>query len=132
MLTPKQAAVLTKRLDKIANYVQRHYDQFGMSKKAAYNFCLYVDQTSDHLEKVATTLERDPDEPYMDSFNTPKSPVEMEPDEPYMMEYDNDRDDQLMEDDDLTPGNEEGEWVAEGGYWDDREATGSNWYERGE
>jgi hypothetical protein len=135
MLTKKEAIALTKRLDKIANHVQGNFDQMGLSKKAAYDFCLYLDQTANGLEKAAgvgrsaTTLQRAPDEEYMDSFNSPKGPVKIDPDEQYMNEYENDDDSQVVEDDQIAPMND-GDWEVDAGDEDDwyTEAGEDDWH----
>jgi hypothetical protein len=138
MLTRKQVKALTQRLDKIANHVESNFQSFGMSKKAAYDFCMYIDQTSDLLEdgaRESTTLERDDDEGYMDSFDTPNGPIETEPDEPYMDNFEDDTDDQVVKDDDLVPMTD-GDWHAEAGSednWYDKasseDADEGNWYD---
>lgn len=137
MLTRRQVVALTQKLDKIANAVQENPSSFGLSKKAAYNFCLTTDTVSDQLEELAgveregNTLKRDPDEPYMDTFD--EAGVvdnQMDADEPYMHEYSDDTDSQIVEDNDLTPMNDGdlevdalfddwGDLEASGDYWDD-------------
>jgi len=91
MLTKREIIAYTKRLDKIATEVQGNWNSYGLSKKAAYDFCLHVDSLSDRLERLvgldrqAKTLETQPDEPYMDQFNQHGvQDGEGDTDEPYM------------------------------------------------
>lgn len=149
MLNQKQAKVLTRRLDKIANHVESHYSEIGLSKKEAYDFCLYLDETSDILEKAAEgdemdegledeeldarTLKKQPDEPYMDAFDNAHQPHQTADDEPYMDHFEENPHTQVVEDDDLVPMND-GDWEvsASSGNWYTRSksaSSASNWYE---
>ena len=121
MLNRKQAKALSTRLDKIANHVQSHFNEMGLSKKEAYDFCLYLDKTSDVLEHKATTLKRDEDEDYMDSFNAPDGVHERDEDEDFMDTFDDNNDDQIATDDALAPLHD-GDWSVESYDADD------NWY----
>ena len=124
MLTRKNAKMLTDRLDTIANQVQKRYEAMGLTKQAAYDFCMYLDQTSDLVERTAKTLDREPDEPYMDTFDHPMAPHEMEADEPYMRHFEDDNDSQLADHPDLTPMHTASNW-----YEQEKTASASNWYE---
>jgi len=152
MLNRKQAQALTRRLDKISNHVESRYAEIGLSEKEAYNFCLYLDQTSDLLERSsedhgdeqededeevdAATLQRDMDEQYMDTFDSPHQPHQMDADEPYMRQFENDPS-QIMDDNDLSPVND-GDWDVSASGEDNwytrstRSASESNWYTRGQ
>lgn len=134
MLNNKQAQVLTRRLDKIANHVESRYSEIGLSKKEAYDFCLYLDETADLLEKAAEkdhdmedeevdsrVLQKEQDEPYMDAFENSHAPHQTEPDEPYMNHFEENPHTQVVDDDDLVPMNN-GDWGVS--------ASESNWYTR--
>lgn len=142
----RQAQVLSRRLDKIANHVESRYVEMGLTKKQAYDFCLYLDETSDLLERAAeedddlledeevdaATLKREMDEPYMDHFDNPHQPHQIHQDEPYMRHFEEDPSTQLVDDADLTPEND-GEWGVSASNWYDRSARRSargNWYTR--
>lgn len=144
MLNRKQAMALTKRLDKIATHVEAKYASIGLSKKEAYDFCLYLDETSDLLERAAeehdeyedeevdAALLREEDEPYMDTFDNAHAPHQVEDDEPYMDHFEEDPNTQVVDADDLAPMND-GEWGVSANtnwYEQSKRASTSNWYER--
>ena len=159
MLKKASVKKCTNRLDKIANEVQNNWQDLGLTKKAAFNFCLKVDQISDHLEKMAgldpisDVLEMEDDEPYMENYETGgAAPGDREDDEPYMDHYLDDTSDEFgspMEgetseelqgrkdawDDDWDDFDQdvdvESSWYGqdEDTNWYDKEA--SNWYEEG-
>lgn len=74
MLTKKEAKILTERLDRIANAVQRNPSSYSMTKKAAHDFCFQLDKTSDMIETTLgldsfpPVLQHDADEDYMAHF----------------------------------------------------------------
>lgn len=47
--------------------------------------------TASQMSKAAKVLQRDSDEPYMDTFKNPMSPIETDSDEPYMSAYGDDQ-----------------------------------------
>lgn len=47
--------------------------------------------TAKQISKAAKVLQRDSDEPYMDTFKNPMSPIETDSDEPYMSAYGDDQ-----------------------------------------
>jgi hypothetical protein len=47
--------------------------------------------TARQISKAAKVLQRDSDEPYMDTFKNPMSPIETDSDEPYMSAYGDDQ-----------------------------------------
>lgn len=140
MLKKASVKKCTKRLDKIASEVQSNWQDLGLTKKAAFNFCLKVDQISDHLEKMAgmdpisDVLEMEDDEPYMTNYETGgAAPGEREDDEPYMDHFLDDTGDEFG-------GPMEGETSEElqgtkDAWWDDVDVESSwndedNWYDR--
>lgn len=52
--------------------------------------------------KAAKVLQRDSDEPYMDSFNSITKPIETDADEPYMQTYADDQSSAVIEGEDET------------------------------
>jgi hypothetical protein len=103
MLSRKQAVRLTQRLDKIANHVQQNYREIGLSRKEARDFCLYVDRTSDQIEKNADVLLHDmAEDPELSTFDGPKVHERM-PDDPVMDTFNENTHTQLVSDPDLTP-----------------------------
>jgi hypothetical protein len=69
-LHPKLGAELTRNLDAFADRFQ--IAAFGKESLEAWK------------AKVARVDQRDPDEPYMETFQNPQKPIEVEADEPYM------------------------------------------------
>jgi len=102
MTMPKFAAqdannILT-RLDKIAGTIQANYDKWGMDFETARALVQDLDKTADEVEvaafgkesfqrRQAEVIRREPDEPYMETFQVNPSPVQIEADEPYMKLY---------------------------------------------
>jgi hypothetical protein len=54
------------------------------------------------MAKAAQVLQRDSDEPYMDTFKNPMSPIETDSDEPYMAAYGDDQSSAVIEAEDDT------------------------------
>jgi hypothetical protein len=88
MLNKREIKAYTQRLDAMANEVQSNWKSYGLTKKAAYDFCYQVDTLADSLDnlRVAEWLEGDEDEAYMNWFNT-HGVVDGPSDEPYMDEF---------------------------------------------
>ena len=93
---------LLGRLDRIASEVQEKHESWGMSFEAAKSMVNEIDKIADELElatygqdsmitRQAQVLQRESDEPYMETFQNPMQPRQVEADEPYMQAY---RDDQ--------------------------------------
>lgn len=136
------AKEITARLDKIANLVEERYAQLGMSRREAYDFCLYLDKTSDLIEEEelleeedrdAAVLIREEDEPYMDTFENAHEPIIVQEDEPYMDAFEEDPHTQLIEDEELTPLSD-GTEITAGGNWYEQPSQRSaslnyNWYD---
>lgn len=105
-ISKTQAREFTKRLDFLANVVQKNWKTMGLAedaeaaKKIAYDFCVACDQVSDAIElsaievekqaKQAQVLQAEPDEPYMAAFDNVNNPISTQADEPYMASYDED------------------------------------------
>lgn len=103
----KKASELLGRLDRIAADIQAHYKSFGMSQDDARPLVLHLDKVADELEtrmygeaslqrrqveilKQAKVIQKDSDEAYMDTFNSPSKPHQTDGDEPYMSAYGDD------------------------------------------
>lgn len=123
MLNKREIIAYTKRLDKIANEVQGNWKSYGMTRKAAYDFCLHVDTLSDRLEglvglnRKAKSLDTQPDEPYMQWFDTHGVVEEGDADEEYMGHFRKDPNGQFQEEtlegepqDELTGKNASANW----------------------
>jgi hypothetical protein len=88
--------ILTK-LDETAKTVEDLRDSGKVSPREAGELLHNIDSFADKLEirvsgeeafraRKAKVLKRDPDEPWMDTFENPQKPIQAEPDEPYMHE----------------------------------------------
>jgi len=94
------------RLDKLASTIQAQHEQWGIPFEAAKSMVNDLDKTADEIEVVAfgerslherqaelvtaKVVQRESDEPYMDTFQNPQSPHQVESDEPYMSAYQSD------------------------------------------
>jgi hypothetical protein len=99
------------RLDRMASTVQKDHEKWGMSFEVAKELVNEIDRVADDLEvntygerslvtrqaqvlegmdKTAEVIQREGDEPYMDTFKNPHQPRQTEADEPYMAAYAND------------------------------------------
>ena len=112
MTTPKFAKAdadrMLGRLDRLAETIQTNHESWGMPFDTAKGLVNEIDKTADEIEaaafgaaslqnrqievvtassKKAEVIQRDGDEPYMDTFKNPQAPVQIEADEPYMKEY---------------------------------------------
>lgn len=103
MSMPKFAAQdanqLLSSLDKSAGLLQANYEKLGMSFEEARAMVHDLDRTADEIEiatfgkesftrRQAEVIRREPDEPYMKTFDVNPQPVQIEADEPYMKLYD--------------------------------------------
>ena len=96
------------RLDRIASTVQENHEKWGLPFEIARDLVNEIDRTADEMEKAAygedsmtvrqeqvlkqaKVLEREADEPYMDTFSNPMKPHQTEADEPYMQAYGDDQ-----------------------------------------
>lgn len=106
-----QADRVLSRLDRVASVVQERHQEWGLSFKAAKQLVNEIDKIADELEKAtfgeqsviarqasvlglektAEVIQRDSDEPYMDTFDSPMMPIQREADEPYMQQYSDDQ-----------------------------------------
>jgi tetratricopeptide (TPR) repeat protein len=104
----KNADQLLARLDRMASTIQDNHETWGMPFPVAKGLVNDIDKMADEIEeasfgvdslltrqteiiaKTAEVIQRDTDEPYMDSFKNPHEPVQTEADEPYMSAYSND------------------------------------------
>ena len=96
------------RLDKMASHIQTNHEKWGMSFDEAKGLVNDLDKTADEIEKLAygedsmlrrqvevlktaEVVQRDSDEPYMDTFKNPMQPHVLNADEPYMSAYGDDQ-----------------------------------------
>ena len=97
------------RLDRIAATVQDKYASWGMPFEQAKQIVNALDKTADEIEaasfggeslarrkaeilgKTAAVLQREADEPYMDTFKNPMQPRQVDADEKYMSLYKDDQ-----------------------------------------
>lgn len=104
----KQASALLGRLDKIATDIQANHASWGMSFEDARSLVNSLDKVADQLEtnffgpesfqarqveilKEAKVIQKDSDESYMDTFNSPMAVHQSDADEPYMSAYADDQ-----------------------------------------
>jgi hypothetical protein len=89
---------ILSRLDEVAGTIQKKYDTWGMDFETARKMAHDLDSIADEIEvatfgkesftrRQAEVIRREPDEPYMQTFETNPSPVQIEADEPYMKLY---------------------------------------------
>lgn len=101
------------RLDKIAKYVQDHHEAWGLPFDQARAIVNDLDRTADEVEefvfgpesfqcrqtevvdkmmaKEAQVIQRDPDEAYMETFQSTQGVIQTDADEPYMAAYKSDQ-----------------------------------------
>jgi hypothetical protein len=96
------------RLDKMAGFIQANHKKWGMDFDTAKDLVNNLDIVADTVEKMAygedsmlrrqvevikkaEVIERNSDEPYMDTFKNPMQPVMTNADEPYMSAYSDDQ-----------------------------------------
>lgn len=111
--TSSEATHVLAGIDLLADVIEKDHVALGLEPKQAEELALHLDKTADLLEvacygadnlakrkiklakdaadKVAKVIQKDSDEPYMDTFNAPQKPHQSDADEPYMAHY---RDDQ--------------------------------------
>jgi len=94
------------RLDKVAQTIEANHEAWGMPFEMAKTAVNHLDRVADELEvhtygvgslksrqvevlKTAKVIQRDPDEPYMASFQD-DSVIQHDADEPYMTAYGDD------------------------------------------
>ncbi len=111
-----EANTVLYRLDRIAASIRANHQAWGMPFEEAKAMVNALDQTCDEIEvasfgadslavrqaevvkqiqasrqaatrRQAEVVHREPDEPYMDTFNNPMAPIQTEADEPYMRAY---------------------------------------------
>jgi hypothetical protein len=104
----KAANDLLGRLDTIATAIQKHYASWGMSQPEAKALVNGLDRVADDFEKhafgdtsllrrqveilkEAKVIQKDSDEKYMETFNSPMAPIQTDADEPYMSAYKDDQ-----------------------------------------
>lgn len=103
-LTPaqKQANSYLNRLDRIASAVQSKFAEMGLEQAEAKEIVNALDAKSDAIEiaafgkesferRRAEVIQKEGDEPYMNTFKNPMAPVQTESDEPYMRAYSDDQ-----------------------------------------
>lgn len=100
----KQASEVLSRVDRIAADIQANHQAWGMSFEDAKKMVNGFDKLADELEarfygeaslqrrqvellKSAKVIQKDSDESYMDTFNSPSKPHQTDGDEPYMSAY---------------------------------------------
>lgn len=138
MLTRKEVLAYTKRLDTLAGDVQENWREYGLNKKAAFDFCLQVDTISDRLEKIAgvdkraDVLEQDADEPYLKYYDIGGviNPADADADEKeYMDEFSDDTDNQFEVPQEGETSQELKNKASSTDYWNDREASGTDYWD---
>lgn len=113
----KNASSVLSSLDGMSGYLQNHYAGLGLNFETAKKIVNALDKCADDLEVgvfgpesfehrkrevLAAALEIEPDEPYMNSFNSPQGPIQTDSDEPYMAEYQTDITTEVVEGEDET------------------------------
>src|ERR1700688_4256521 len=94
----QDANTILSRLDRVAGDIQANYEKWGMEFETAKGLVQDLDRTADEIElatfgkesfarRQAEVIRREPDEPYMTTFDVNPSPVQIEADEPYMKLY---------------------------------------------
>jgi hypothetical protein len=89
---------LLARLDRVASTVQEQHGKWGMGFEQAKGLVNEIDRIADELEvaaygensmtiRQAQVIQRETDEPYMDTFENPQQPHQTDADEPYMDAY---------------------------------------------
>jgi len=101
----KHASEILGRFDRLAADIQADHASWGMTMEEAKGVVNHLDMVADNFEKaafgekslqkrqveiVAAVIQRDPDEPYMDTFRNPFHPHQTDADEPYMSAYTDD------------------------------------------
>lgn len=96
------------RLDKMAGFIQDNHAKWGMDFETAKALVNNLDVVADTVEKLAygpdsllrrqaevlkkaQVIDRNSDEPYMDTFKNPMQPHQTNGDEPYMSAYADDQ-----------------------------------------
>lgn len=102
----KQASDILTTLDNVAEIVKAKFASWGMDQDEAKQVVNGLDEVADNFERstfgeesfqhrqqevLAAVLQRDPDEPYMDTFQNPHQPIQTDADEPYMGAYGDDQ-----------------------------------------
>lgn len=105
----KQAADnILGRLDKCASEIQANHEKWGLSFETAKGLVNHLDKCADDFEKSvygaeslqrrqiqelkkAKVIQKDSDEGYMQTFNSPMAPHQTDGDEPYMSAYADDQ-----------------------------------------
>lgn len=93
----KIASQILAKLDSTAKTVEELRDAGAMGSREAGELLHKIDGFADRFQVAhfgeesfrgfqAKVLERDSDEPWMDTFQNPQKPIEVDPDEPYMHE----------------------------------------------
>jgi hypothetical protein len=101
-LAAQHADQVLARLDKIAKVIQERHATWGMPFELAKAIVNDLDRTADEIEKAsfgeesflrrqAEVIQKDSDEPYMDTFRNPMQPRQTDADEPYMAAYKDDQ-----------------------------------------
>lgn len=108
MFTRESANRSLNCLDHMAKTVQENYQKLGYTFEEAKQIVNDLDRTADTIQaaafgdgsllehqidilREANVLERDSDEPYMDTFNAPMAPHQVDADEPYMSQFKDDQ-----------------------------------------
>jgi len=103
----KKASELLGRIDRIAADIQSNHESWGMPMATAKELVNNLDKIADEAErhffggdsllhrqveilKQAKVIQKDSDEKYMETFNSPSAPIQTDGDEPYMSAYKDD------------------------------------------
>jgi hypothetical protein len=90
------------RIDRIASNVMANHEKWGMKFEAAKGLVNDLDRVADEIEvasfgpesfarRQAEVIQKDADEPYMDTFKNPMKPIQTDADEAYMSAYADDQ-----------------------------------------
>ena len=98
----KDASSILSRFDRIATVIQNKHAEMGLAFEEAKEMVNTIDAVSDAIEvssfgkesferRRAEVIQKEGDEPYMNTFKNPMAPVQTEGDEPYMKAYSDDQ-----------------------------------------
>jgi hypothetical protein len=101
-LAAENAEKALARIDHIAGQIQKKYASMGLSFETAKALVNDLDRVADEIEvgsfgkesfvrRQAEVVQRDADEPYMETFRSPMAPKQTDADEPYMSAYKDDQ-----------------------------------------
>ena len=104
----KKASTILSHLDRLAADIQANFEPMGLSFENAKTLVNHLDKVADEAEaffygpesmtrrqievlKTAKVIQKESDEPYMDTFANPMAPIQTDADEAYMSAYKDDQ-----------------------------------------